>query len=53
MEQEDGVEEAVNVFYKHWVKKPPLPSVTSEPLSFFDMMVVILRKMWCLPWCFD
>ena len=54
MEQDDGVGGAVDAFYKHWVQKPPwTSSVSAEPVNFFEAVLIKLRRLWCLPWCFD
>eukprot|EP00250_Pteridium_aquilinum_P011371 c20019_g1_i1 orf=907-3429(+) len=50
IEEEDGVEGAVDAFYRHWVKRSP---VAPEPLSFFQAFLIRLRRLWCLPWCFE
>lgn len=53
MEEEDGVEVAVDAFYRHWVRRPPKTSTSSEKLSFHENFLIRLRRLWCLPWCFE
>ncbi|KAI5059897.1 hypothetical protein GOP47_0024317 [Adiantum capillus-veneris] len=53
MQEEDGVEVAVDAFYRHWVRRPPKPSTTTEALSFYQTFLIWLRRLWCLPWCFE
>lgn len=50
VEEEDGVEGAVDAFYRHWVRRSPQ---ASQPLTFFESVLVKLQRLWCLPWCFE
>ncbi|MCO5550843.1 hypothetical protein L7F22_004336 [Adiantum nelumboides] len=53
IEDEDGAEAAVDTFYRHWVRRPPKAATTAEPLSSYQTFLIRLRRLWCLPWCFE
>lgn len=50
VEEEDGVDGAVNAFYKHWVPRSSLLS-TVEPLNFFQTILFRFQRLSCFT-CF-
>ncbi|KAH7446309.1 hypothetical protein KP509_01G051000 [Ceratopteris richardii] len=51
--EEDGVEVAVDAFYRHWDRRPPKTQLTSGSFSLCEAFLIRVRRLWCLPWCFD